>query len=1163
MNYPICTVFEDYGYDKGTVVARVAGKRIKFIIDSGASVNTISESAFKQLIKIEDFTSKLMNFCDSPNNPLTAYAAARPLELIASFWADLWIDNIRPHTIEKFFVVKHSVTSLMGKSTALRQKVLQLGLTVMTKGLLNAISESTLPTPGSQTLELAPDHDPFKKLTNKSTFPSFNMKPIKIQVRHGIKVRRCTYSNIQPAFREVARKRIQELLRVGIIEELTEGMNKDFCSALLVVPKGNGNVRLVVDLRGPNKCIVREPHHMPTFESITTKLHDARFFSTIDLTNAFNHVVLDEGSRHLTNFYSGDRFYRFTRLPFGLCNAPDVFQCALEQILKDCANVVIYLDDILIFGSSLSEHDSTLSQVLSKLEEHNVELNYDKCKFGKESITFLGFRLCHGGYKITEEKMEAIKNFKTPSSVEEVRSFLGLMNFVDKFICNRADITHHLRDIIRSKQFKWDDNSQAEFDFMRLKALEGIKKLGFFNKQDRTELIVDASPIGLGAVLVQYDGNNKPRIIACASKALADNEKRYPQTHREALAIIWGVQRFQYYLYGIDFTIKTDAEANKFLFGGDHQMGRRAINRAESWAIKLMPFRFTMKHIPGDDNIADVFSRLIKDSQSDEAVDTNLDEQLFSIAMEEFSVTWDEVEQETSKDESLKAVISSLHSDKWPESLAKFESQKRFLEVSHGVILFKDKMVIPHSLRLKTLQAAHEGHFGMGSMKRILRTSVWWPGINADTEQFVKNCDICRQTSRPPRPVPIRSRKLPEGPWKVVQIDFLKLTGCGSGEFLIVTDTYSRYLWVIEMRRTDSDSTISALWDIVSLWGKPDIFQSDNGPPFNSPSFSNFWKRHGTHHQRVVPYCPFMNGMVERKNSGLVKAAMKAKVEGSNWRDAIHRYVSRYNNECPHPSTNATPFELMVGRKYRGVFPSLVRESSSYENLEDVEERDGLSKLKAAKYADSRRGAKESDITEGDWVIVTNRQRRNKIDPTFMPDHFKVLSRDGPKIMVQMDNGKIFSKWVAHAKRVDLHENDSSTDDIKAGDLVQLPPSSTSYDNRYMVMAKENQKMLARSENGHEATIGLEDAVPLVNQTWKEIPPVSEIPDPVDRNAYPDVDMHETINTNVNQSSLTSQHDSLDPEIPIEIPEILPRRSKRIKKPSSKFQNCHLYNLFG
>lgn len=1151
-------------FDRGTVVARVGGKRIKFIIDSGATVNTISEKAFTELIKIKSFKSKLIDFSESSDNSLTAYATSKPLQILATFWTDVWIDSIRPHTIERFFVVKNSSSSLMGRNTALRQRVLQMGLSVPTD--INLIAQSS-----------CTEKDPFRKLTSKPAFPKFNIEPVRIQVRHDIKVRRCTYSNIQPAFREVARKRIQELLQLGIIEEISDGMSKEFCSALLVVPKGNGDARLVVDLRGPNKCIIREPHRMPTFETITTKLHDAEIFSTIDLTNAFNHVVLHEDSRHLTNFFSGDRFYRFTRLPFGLCNAPDVFQCALEQILKDCPNVVIYLDDILVYGSSYVEHDANLEKVLKTLNEHNVELNNDKCKFRQKSVTFLGFKLCAGGYKITDEKLEAIRNFRTPSSIEEVRSFLGLMNFVDKFIHNRADMTHKLRDLIKSKTFIWNEDTQKEFDFMRLEALDRIKKLGFFNKNDKTELIVDASPIGLGAVLVQRDSNNKPRIIACASKALADSEKRYPQTHREALAIIWGVQRFQYFLYGIDFVIKTDAEANKFLFGGEHQIGRRAISRAESWAIKLMPFRFEMEHIPGNENIADVFSRLIKDSQSDGEVDSAMEERLFSISNEEISITWDEVELETSKDPILQEVLGSLKSDNWPPSLTKFECQKRFLTTSNGVIFFKEKMVVPASLQQKTLKAAHEGHFGMGTMKRILRKAVWWPGINVETEQMVQKCKICQQTSRPPRPVPIRSRDLPDGPWEIVQIDFLKLTGCGSGEFLVVTDTYSRYMWVIEMRRTDVDSTITALWDIVTLWGRPDILQSDNGPPFNALDFTTFWKRHGVHHQRVVPYCPFMNGMVERKNQGLIKAVMNAKVENINWRSALHKYVNKYNNECPHPSTNATPFELMVGRRYRGSFPTLTKESSAYDNIEEVGEKDAEAKLKAARYADKRRGAKASDVKEGDWVIITNKQRRNKIDATFLPDHFKVLSRNGPKLLVQKDNGKIFSKWVAHAKRVDhsdplLDDEPPKDQEIKEGDMVQLAPSSTDFDDRYMVMAKNNNKLLVRSEDGHEISIDDDDASPLIDQAWTEITPIPDDPADIDRNSYPDGELTRSRNGD-NSISTDTEHPldnameenstSVNNDCPIETPEILPRRSARLKEASSRFKDHVLYNLFG
>lgn len=178
--------------------------------------------------------------------------------------------------------------------------------------------------------------------------------------------------------------------------------------------------------------------------------------------------------------------------------------------------------------------------VLLRLHEHNVSLNSEKCVFGKHSVKFLGFNLSSEGLKIEDEKLKAIKSFRRPESQAEVKSFLGLINFVERFILRRAEKTERLRELAKSEDFYWTDGEEDEFRFLKEEALCSVIKLGYFSSTDETDLFVDASPIGLGAVLVQYNSESTPRIISCASKALTDVEKRYPQTQKEALAIVWG-----------------------------------------------------------------------------------------------------------------------------------------------------------------------------------------------------------------------------------------------------------------------------------------------------------------------------------------------------------------------------------------------------------------------------------------------------------------------------------------------------------------------------------------------------------------------------------------------------------------------------------------------
>lgn len=1104
----------------------VAGNPIKLMIDSGSSVNTVHEKFYEKILKIAK--DRILTSSTETNKNLFAYAGASPLEIVAKFRTDLFIDDIRPHGLETFYVIKQAKQGLLGRHTSLRYSVLQLGIDVRVPKSIQILSVIS---------------------SNQSTFPKFNLPPVKLVIDESVKPRRFTYTNIPFAYSELTRKRLDEMLRADIIEELTSDMDRKFCSALLVVPKGKTDVRLVVDLRGANKSVIREPHNMPSIETVMSKLHGNVKFSTIDLSSAFSHVELHESSRHVTNFYSGEKFYRFKRLPFGLCNAPDIFQLAMETILEGCKGLVIYLDDILIFGKTAEEHDENLKKVLNRLNLHNVKLNRDKCNLNQTSCTFLGFKITPNGYQVTKERVEAIKNFRRPENISELRSFLGLMNYVDRFIVNRVDRVDILQSMVRSKTFQWTDEANLEFEYMRNKALESIKTLGYFSQSDRTELVVDASPVGLGAVLVQYNYADRPRIIACVSKSLTSAEKRYPQVHKEALALVWGIDRLKFFLRGISFTVLTDAAANEYIFGSDYRMGKRAIQRAESWSLKVLPYSFTVKTVQGRDNIADALSRLIKDSQIDNEFDTEIGEAINVLSLaEEIPITREEIEKETEQDPILKNVIIALESNRWAPGLKSYQSLQKHLYIVGGCLILRDKMIVPSSLRDKILKLVHRGHFGINSMKRTLRTSVWWPGMNSQVEDLVKRCTACQLVARAPKPLPIQSRDLPEGPWQVIQIDFLKLPKCGTEEFFMITDTFSRMFWCVEMNRTDASSTKKALWDIFKIWGKVDIIQSDNGPPFNSEDFTSYWRKHGITHRTVVPYCPFMNGMVERRNEGVIRAIKTALTEGRNWRDALQEYVMKYNNVVPHSSTGATPFELMTGRKFKGFLPSCFNSSQVKNNsrdFDDVRASDALSKLRSKSYADCRRGAKNSDVKEGDWVLVANKNRRDKLDTTFLQEKFLVIHRDRQKVTVKSEKGKVYNRYVGDVRIFSERKSEDKTitadSEISIGDIVTFSKGKpmkgaekSHLSQRFKVLIINGDSLVIVSEDGAELTVHHSDVKQVPETKWSDLKPP---PQPTD--GFID-----------KEPRSEQKNESLD-------------RPKREKLPPKKLQDYKLYNIYG
>lgn len=243
-------------------------------------------------------------------------------------------------------------------------------------------------------------------------------------------------------------------------------------------------------------------------------------------------LLLAPDSRGITIFITKTGLYRYTRLMFGINCAPEIFQKTLEQILSGCNNCMNFIDDIIVFGRTKEIHDENLKRVLQRLKERNVALNKEKCVFGTKTLIFLGHRLSASGISPSQEKLKAIRDARTPESSEEIRSFLGLVNYVGRFIPNLATLTDVLRKLTKKNEiFCWKEEHQNAFVNLK-NALSSDMVLAFYKNERRTRVVADASPVGLGAVLIQFNESNDPKVISYASKSLSDIERRYCQTEK-------------------------------------------------------------------------------------------------------------------------------------------------------------------------------------------------------------------------------------------------------------------------------------------------------------------------------------------------------------------------------------------------------------------------------------------------------------------------------------------------------------------------------------------------------------------------------------------------------------------------------------------------------
>lgn len=534
--------------------------QIDFVIDSGSPINAITQNDWNHL---KEAKAHLKNVRVGSGRRFQAYASQQPLEILHTFEARVSVNEQKPTVEAEFMVVAKAKRALLSRQTSEDLKLLKVGLEV------NKIKESCAP------------------------FPAFPNVLVRIEVDPTVKPKQTPYFRIPAPIMEEVMGEIQKLIDLDIIEQAPNPCN--WISPMIVVPKADGGFRLCVDMRAANKAIKREPFPMPTIETCLNKLSKATIFSKIDLEKAFHHVKLAEESRDITTFMTPRGPMRYKRLMFGLNCAPEIFQRIMFEMLVGCEGTINFIDEIAIAGTA-ETHDGRLEKVMKILKENNATLNRNKCSFGLKEIQLLGFTVSGKGIRPSNEKVEAIRNFREPKTGEEVRRFLGLVQFVGHFIPNLATKAEPLRKMMRREVKEFGPEQKEAFDELRLLLSKTCTELGFYDPKDETELYADASPWGLGAVLVQKK-NDVARIISYASKSLTKSERKLPQTQREAMSVPWSVERFHFYLFGLHFTLYTDHKTLEFIFNGKHQTGKRACTRAESFALRLQAYDFEVKFI--------------------------------------------------------------------------------------------------------------------------------------------------------------------------------------------------------------------------------------------------------------------------------------------------------------------------------------------------------------------------------------------------------------------------------------------------------------------------------------------------------------------------------------------------------------------------------------
>ena len=398
-------------------------------------------------------------------------------------------------------------------------------------------------------------------------------------------------------------KNVDELLKLGVIEP----SNSPYCSPVVLIKKPDGkSYRLCIDFRDLNDVTTFDAEPMPTVDQDLHKFSGAKYFSELDLCKAYFQIPLDVESRKFTAFQTNKGLMQFVRMPFGLSTACASYVRLMRKVFNDIPGISWYFDNICVYSESWDDHLSSLRKVFSCLREHNLTVGPAKCFIGYNEIKYLGMKLGNGTISPLHDKIDAINAFDLPTSKKTLRSFIGTVSFYRKFIDKFADLCAPLTDLLKNdskEPLQWTDIQCANFVELKSK-LSSSPILMLPDVSKPFCLRTDASDTGIAGVLFQYH-NNIPMPVMYVSRKLIDRERNFSAVEKEALALVWSIDKLKYYLSGVEFIVESDHRPLSYL-----NKFQNSNPRLMRWVLSLQSYKFRVVYIKGSENIgADMLSR--------------------------------------------------------------------------------------------------------------------------------------------------------------------------------------------------------------------------------------------------------------------------------------------------------------------------------------------------------------------------------------------------------------------------------------------------------------------------------------------------------------------------------------------------------------------------